>query len=769
MKRGIGLLISLLLWASLAQANTAFTIQDIRLEGLQRVSPGVVFRNFPLSTGDQATTRNLSEATRKLFASGYFDDVDLLRDGDVLILKLVERPSISKINLEGNSVLKDEDLLNGLKQTGLQEGDVLKRATIEQIRQDLIEVYAGQGRYGAAVDTTVEPLAENRVALNIKINEGQIASIQHINIVGNTVYSDEELKELFSLKLPNFWSFYKKDDRYARQKLSGDLERLRSYYQDSGYINFAVDSTQVSITPDKKHIYITVNVTEGEKFTVRDVNVVGELVVAEEELESKLTVAAGDVFSRKQVTVSQEALQRRIGDAGYMFANVSPLPELHDDNTVSLKFFVSPGKRTYVRRINIKGNTRTADDVVRQHLTQLEAAVASNALIELSKQRLEKTSYFKTVNVDTRPVPGTDDQVDLEYTVEEQQSGSFSASVGFSQSSGIILGLQLQQDNFLGTGKKVGIGVSNSDVLTEYSYSFTDPYYTVDGVSRGFNFYYRTRDLNEDNVSAFSSDEIGGGVVFGYPINEYERLSFGLDLKHLTINTNGSETPDEIYDFLDAEGDSFLNLIATLGWSSNHLNRGFFPTKGYSHGLSLEMALPGSDLGYAKALYNFRLYSPITDDQQWVTSFKARAGYGVELGGNEFPFFEHFYAGGLKTVRGYQQNTLGPRDSKDDPFGGNAFISGGAELIFPTPFVGDKSSWRTLLFFDAGNVFDSSCSDTAVECEDGVQLDELRFSTGFALSWLTPIGPLSFALAVPLNDKDGDETEFFQFSLGQSF
>ena len=408
MKRGIGLLISLLLWASLAQANTAFTIQDIRLEGLQRVSPGVVFRNFPLSTGDQATTRNLSEATRKLFASGYFDDVDLLRDGDVLILKLVERPSISKINLEGNSVLKDEDLLNGLKQTGLQEGDVLKRATIEQIRQDLIEVYAGQGRYGAAVDTTVEPLAENRVALNIKINEGQIASIQHINIVGNTVYSDEELKELFSLKLPNFWSFYKKDDRYARQKLSGDLERLRSYYQDSGYINFAVDSTQVSITPDKKHIYITVNVTEGEKFTVRDVNVVGELVVAEEELESKLTVAAGDVFSRKQVTVSQEALQRRIGDAGYMFANVSPLPELHDDNTVSLKFFVSPGKRTYVRRINIKGNTRTADDVVRQHLTQLEAAVASNALIELSKQRLEKTSYFKTVNVDTRPVPGTD-------------------------------------------------------------------------------------------------------------------------------------------------------------------------------------------------------------------------------------------------------------------------------------------------------------------------------------------------------------------------
>ncbi|MFW1676664.1 outer membrane protein assembly factor BamA [Pontibacter sp. JAM-7] len=769
MKRGIGLLISLLLWASLAQANTAFTIQDIRLEGLQRVSPGIVFRNFPLGTGDQATSRNLADATRKLFASGYFDDVDVLRDGDVLILKLVERPSISRINLEGNSVLKDEDLLNGLKQTGLQEGDVLKRSTLEQIRQDLVGVYAAQGRYGAAVEASVEPLQENRVALNIMINEGQVASIQHINIVGNTVYSDEELKELFSLKLPNFWTFYKKDDRYAREKLNGDLERLRSYYQDSGYINFNINSTQVSITPDKKHIYITVNVSEGERFTIRDVNVVGEMVVPEDELETQLTLTAGDIFSRRQITASQEALQRRIGDAGFMFANVSPVPELHEDNTVSIKFFVSPGKRTYVRRINIKGNTRTADEVVRQHLSQMEAAVASNALIEQSKQRLQRTGYFKNINVDTRQVPGTDDQVDLEYTLEEQQSGSFSASVGFSQSSGIILGLQLQQDNFLGTGKKVSVGVSNSATLTEYSYSFIDPYYTVDGVSRGFNLYYRKRDLNEDNVSAYSSDEIGGGVVFGYPINENERLNFGLDIKKLTINTNGVETPNEIYDFIEEEGDSYLNLVATLSWSSNHLNRGFFPTKGYSHGISLELGLPGSDLGYAKALYNFRYYAPITDDQQWITSFKARAGYGIESGGNEFPFFEHFYAGGLKTVRGYQQNTLGPRDSKDDPFGGNAFVSGGAEFIFPTPFVGDKSSWRTLLFLDGGNVFDTSCSSTAVECEDGVQLDELRFSTGFALSWLTPIGPLSFALAVPLNDKEGDETEFFQFSLGQSF
>ncbi|MGB0282334.1 MAG: outer membrane protein assembly factor BamA [Neptuniibacter sp.] len=770
MKRGIGFLLAFFLWASVAQANTAsFTVEDIRIEGLQRVSPGIVFRNFPVNAGDQVNSAALARSTRQLFKSGYFEDIQLQREGSVLVLQLVERPAISLIKLEGNKVLEDEALLDGLKQTGLQEGDVFKRATLEQIKQDLVRVYSSQGRYGASVETEVEPLPGNRVALNINIKEGSVATIQHINIVGNDVYSDEELKELFSLKLPNFFSFYKKDDRYARQKLSGDLERLRSYYLDSGYVNFSIDSTQVSITPDKRHVYITINVTEGDKYTIRDVDIAGDMVVSEEELLDVVRVEAGQTFSRRLITQSQDALVKRIGDEGYMFANISPAPELHDDNTVTVKFFLDPGKRTYVRRINVQGNTRTADDVIRQHLKQMEAAVASNELIEQSKVRLEKTGYFKTVNVQTVPVPGTDDQVDIEYSVEEQQSGSFSASVGFSQSSGIILGFQLQQDNFLGTGKKVGVGISNSDTLTEYSYSFVDPYYTVDGVSRGFNVYYRERDFDEDNTSAFSTDEFGGGVNFGYPINEYQRLNFGASIEQVTINTNSLNTPAEITQYLADEGDEYLNFTLSASWSDNHLNRGFFPTKGYSQSASLEVGIPGSDLSYYRALYNAKWYQPLTDDRYWIVSLKGRLGYGGELGDNEYPFYKHFYAGGLKTVRGYEQNTLGPKDSLDDPVGGDVMITGGAEFIFPVPFVKDKSSWRTLFFIDGGNVFDTNCSSVSTNCEDGVKLDELRFSAGFGLSWLTPIGPLSVALAVPLNDKDDDETEVFQFALGQTF
>jgi outer membrane protein insertion porin family len=769
MKRCIGIFLTLFFWMSCAQANSFF-VEDIRLEGLQRVSPGIVFRNFPVSAGDDVDELALASSTRKLFKSGYFDDIQLKRDGNVLILTLLERPSVSLIKLEGNSVLESDMLLDGLKQTGLQEGDVFKRSTLEQIRQDLVRLYSSQGRYGASVDTLVEALSGNRVALNINIKEGQVATIQHINVVGNSVYSDEELKELFSLKLPHFWSFYKKDDRYARQKLSGDLERLRSYYMDSGYINFSIDSTQVSITPDRKHVYITVNVTEGEQYTVRGVDLAGEMVVSEDELQKVVRVSEGQVFSRSLVTASQDALVRRIGDAGYMFANVSPAPEKHDDNTVTVKFFLDAGKRTYVRRINISGNTRTADDVVRQHLKQMEAGIASNELIQQSKLRLEKTGYFKTVNVETRPVPGTNDQVDLQYTVEEQQSGSFSASVGFSQSSGIILGFNLQQDNFLGTGKKVGIGISNSDTLTEYSYSFTDPYYTVDGVSRGFNAYYRERDFDEDNASAFSTDEFGGGVNFGYPIDDYQRLNFGVSIEQISINTS-SETPEEIEQYLLDEGDEYLNFRTTIGWSDNHLNRGFFPTKGYSQNASLELSLPGSDLTYYKALYSAKWYQPLTEERSWIFALRGRMGYGDTLGDNEFPFFRHFFAGGLRSVRGFEQNTLGPRDSETDPFGGNVMLTGGADFIFPTPFVKEKSSWRTLLFIDGGNVFDTECS-TAVgagQCDEGVHLDELRYSAGFGLSWLTPIGPLSFAIAKPLNEKDGDETEVFQFALGQTF
>ncbi|GAA0695682.1 outer membrane protein assembly factor BamA [Marinobacterium maritimum] len=769
MKRKLGLFFVSMLWMAQAQAATLpFEVNDIRLEGLQRVEPGIVFRNFPVTAGDQLTRSQLSDAVRELFKSGYFADVQAERDGEVLVLKLQERPSVALINIEGNDVIKEEDLLNGLKQSGLQEGDVFRRSALDQISLDLLRVYTSQGRYGADIHTEVEPLSGNRVQLNITINEGQVATIQHINIVGNTVFSDEELKDLFSLKLPNFWSFYTKSDRYAREKMTGDLERLRSWYLDRGYINFNIDSAQVSITPDKQHVYITVGITEGEQYTVRDVSVAGEMVVPQDVMQQALPIETGEIFSRKDMTQGQDRLVRLLGDEGYMFANVSPVPEPHDDNTVSIKYFVEPGKRTYVRRINIKGNTRTADEVIRRELEQMEAGIVSSQDIERSKTRLDKTGYFKSVNVETRPVPGTDDQVDLEYSVEEQQSGQFTASVGFSQNDGLILDLGVQQDNFMGSGKKVGFSISNSSTRTEYSFNYLDPYFTVDGVSRGFNVYYRERDYEEDDISSYTADEAGGGVTFGYPIDDYQRLSFSGDVELIQLNTF-TGTAEEVKSFIDEEGDSFVNWKLTAGWSDNHLNRGFFPTRGYAQGASIEMAVPGSDLSYIRAQYNSKLYRPLNDDETWVMSLRGRAGYGDSLGSNNYPFFKHFYAGGLKTVRGYANNSLGPLDSNEDPFGGNLMLTGSAELIFPMPFMADKSAWRSLVFLDAGNVYTTNCLASQVNCSEDVDLGELRYSVGMGISWLTPIGPLSVSLGMPLNDKENDDTEVFQFALGQTF
>ncbi|WP_372737991.1 outer membrane protein assembly factor BamA [Neptunomonas sp.] len=774
MKNKFGLVLGLVLLAGSVNAAFApFQVQDIRLEGVQRVEAGVVFRNFPIASGDMVNEGNLAEATKQLFKSGYFEDISIAREDGYLILTVKERPSISLIKLAGNKVIKKEDLLKGLSQSGLREGDVFKRSALDQIEQDLLRLYVGQGRYGAAISTSVEPLSGNRVALNIDIKEGSIASIQHINIIGNSTYSDEELKKLFSLKLPSFWSFYTKDDRYAREKLSADLERLRSHYMDRGYVNFAIDSTQVSITPDKKNVFITVNIHEGEQYTIRDVDVSGDLVIAEEALKGAISVKQGDVFSRKAMIDAQDAMSKMLGDKGYMFANINPAPSVHEeDKSVSLKFFVDPGKQTYVRRINVRGNSRTADDVVRREMQQMEAAIVSTSNIEKTKQKLDRTGYFRSVNLETSRVAGTDDQVDLNYTVEEQQSGQFTASVGFSQNDGIILDLGVQQDNFFGSGKKVGFNLTNSSTAKEASFNYLDPYFTVDGVSRGFDVFYRKSDFEEDDVSSYSLDEYGGGVTFGYPIDDFQRLSFSLGIETIEVNTNDEVPVDEIQSFIDTEGNEYLNLKGTLAWSNNHLNRLLFPSSGYSHQASLEVSVPGSDLSYYKALYQAKYYKPFVDDSGWILGLKGRLGYAQSYGDNTYPFFKHFFAGGLRTVRGYSNNSLGPRDSNDDPFGGNMMVVGGAELIFPLPFIENQSSWRSLFFVDAGNVFTTEClssTSAASLCSEGVEFEELRYSAGLGISWLSPLGPLSFSIAQALNEKATDETEIFQFSLGQSF
>lgn len=767
MKIRIGLLFSLALFSAVVGAQS-FTVEDVRLEGLQRVEPGLVLRNLDIDSGQSVGQGEIAEATRRVFRTGYFDDIRIARDGNVLIVRVQERPAVSLIRLEGNKVLEDEALLDGLKQNGLREGDVFKRATLEKIRQDLLRLYAGQGRYGAAIEAEVEPLSENRVALNIDIKEGKVATIQHVNIVGNTVFSDEELKDEFSLKLPGFWDFFSDSDKYAREKLAGDLERLRSYYLDRGFINFTIDSSQVSLSPDKKHVYITVSVTEGEKFTVGNVAVAGDLVIDEQDLLSAVTVAKGTTFSRREMTESQDALIRKLGDKGYLFANVSPVPQINDDNTVNLQFFIAPGKLTYVRRISIKGNTKTADVVARRSMSQMEGGLVSSAAIERSKQRIAQTGYFKDVNVETAAVPGTDDQVDLEYSVIEDNTGNFSASVGFSQTSGAILNLSVEQENFLGSGNSVGFGVTQSDTITEYKFSYVEPYYTVDGVSRGYNIFSRETHYDEENVSNYSTDTLGAGVNFGYPMDDYQRLNFGLNYEGLKVKPS-NDASDEVKDYIDQEGDSFNIFNVQLGWSDNHLNRKIFPTQGYSQSASVEIGIPGSDLSYHKEQYKGRIYYPLTKDKEGlIGSLRGRLAFAGKLGDNAYPFFKNYYSGGLSSVRGFQSNSLGPRDSENDPFGGNVAIDMSAELIFPVPFIKDSSSMRTLLFADAGNVFLTECP-TNNSCDSGIKLDELRYSAGFGFSWLTPIGPISIALSRALNAEDIDEERFFEFALGRTF
>ncbi|KOP55640.1 MULTISPECIES: outer membrane protein assembly factor BamA [Pseudomonas syringae group] len=774
----------------------SFTISDIRVNGLQRVSAGSVFGALPLNVGEQADDGRLVEATRSLFKTGFFQDIQLGRDGNVLVISVVERPSVASIEIEGNKAISTEDLMKGLKQSGLAEGEIFQRATLEGVRNELQRQYVAQGRYSAEVDAEVVPQPRNRVGLKININEGTVASIQHINVVGNTVFSDEDLTDLFELKTSNWLSFFKNDDKYAREKLSGDLERLRSYYLDRGYINMDIASTQVSITPDKKNVYITVNINEGEKYSVKSVKLSGDLKVPEDQVKSLLLVQPGQVFSRKVMTTTSELITRRLGNEGYTFANVNGVPTPNnEDHTVDITFVVDPGKRAYVNRINYRGNTKSEDEVLRREMRQMEGGWASTYLIDQSKTRLDRLGFFKEVNVETPPVPGTDDQVDVNYAVEEQASGSITASVGFAQSAGLILGGSISQNNFLGTGNKVSIGLTRSEYQSRYNFSYVDPYYTPDGVSLGYNAFYRTTnydDLDVD-VASYAVDSLGAGINLGYPISETSRLTYGLTVQQDEIKT-GKYTVDEIFDFVQKEGDKYLNFKGSVGWSESTLNKGVLATRGHSQSLVFESTLPGSDLSFFKLDYRAQYFHPITDN--YTLRLHTELGYGDGYGSTSgLPFYENYYAGGFNSVRGFKDSTLGPRstpsrgasvtgnqgtladpDQDPLPFGGNALVQGGVEVMFPLPFVKDQRSLRTSVFWDVGNVFNTKCdssktsaSGKKVECND-IDLSGMASSVGIGVTWITALGPLSFALAMPIKKPDDEaETQVFQFSLGQTF
>lgn len=770
-------LAALLITSTQMALAAEFTVSDIRVEGLQRVSAASVFNAFPVSANESVDDRELADAAKELFATGLFDDIRLARDGNVLVIHVVERPSISRIEIEGNSQVADEDLRNGMAEAGLAEGQVLQRASLDEVQRQLEQLYHSQGRYSASIDTSIEPVDRNRVQVNIEVNEGAVAKIRQINIVGNQAFDDETLRDLLQLEDRPGWFFgWFSDDEYSREKLSGDLEALRSHYLDRGYVNFAITSTQVAISPDKSQIFVTINVDEGQRYRIGDIRFAGDLILAESEARSLVGAESGDIYSRSVLTDSAEALRQELGAEGFAFANVESIPEVAaSGDTVDVTFLVEPGRRAYVRRINFEGNTTTQDEVLRREMTQMEGAPASTDKISQSRERLERLGFFRQVDVETRPVPGEPDQVDVTYNVEEQPSGSISASVGYSQSAGVIYGASLSQKNFLGTGNRVNVGAQRSDTYTSLNFGFTDPYWTLDGISRGYNLFYRETDYEDSDISTYSTDAYGGSIDFGYPINELSRLNFGVGLEDLSIETY-DDTPAEIVEYTDSQGEDAMSYKLTASWTRNNLNRGIMPTDGSYQRVSLETAVPGSDAEYYKLRYSGQKLFELSPD--WSLKFSTALGYADTIGNNPYPFYENFYSGGLGSVRGFTGNTLGPATTErgngdDDTLGGNVLVEGSAELIYPFPWIEDRRSLQTSVFFDAGNTFLTECYDVpegfTSNCESGVHLDELRYSVGLGLSWLTPVGPLTFSVAKPLNDEEGDDTQTFQFSLGQTF
>ena len=715
------------------------------------------------------TGHPLDTAIKSLFKTGFFKDISVERDGSTLIVNVIERPSIAKIVFEGNKDLSKDDLTKALKKIGLSEGQTFDRQLLDKVEQELNRQYLSHGKYGLKIKTEVSPLTRNRVGINITISEGKVSKIKQINVVGNTVFDEKTLLDNIELSTSNWLSFYTKDDQYSKQKLSADLESLRSYYLDRGYINFAIESTQVAITPDKKDIYVTINVKEGDVYSLEKVKLSGNLIVAPEELIKLVSVGPGEIFSRKNATQTSKAISDRLGDDGYAFANVNMVPEIHESTkTVDMTFFVDPGKRAYVHHINFKGNTKTRDEVLRREMRQMESSWASSSKIERSKTRLERLGYFESVNIETPPVVGTNDQIDVDYSIVEKASGNLSAGVGFSQVQGIVINANVSQDNVFGSGKRINLGFNNSDYLTSYQFGMFNPYFTSNGVSMGYNMGYTKRNAGQINIANYSTSVINAGMDFGIPLNEFDQFRFGIDGKHTDLSTT-TNSSTKISDFINKEGNSFLTISPTLNWTHDTLNKKVFPSQGGQQRLSGSITVPGSDLNYFKVSYKHQLYFPLAKD--FIFRLQGEAAYGDGYGDTkELPFFENYFAGGTGSVRGFKNNTLGPRDSNSYPLGGASKIIGNAELFFPVPFLSETKSVRLGTFLDAGSL------------SENLSVSEMRYSAGISGEWLSPFGALSVSAAVPLNagsteyekstgetDVIKDQKQLFQFNFGQNF
>ncbi|MCW9024396.1 MAG: outer membrane protein assembly factor BamA [Gammaproteobacteria bacterium] len=741
-----------------AYAYESFVIKDIRLEGLQRITLGTVFNYLPVKVGDTLDNKLGAQAIRSLYKSGFFKDVRVEREGDVLVIFVAERPAISNIKFEGNSDITTEQLETSLKQLGLSKGRVLDRSLLDKVEQELKRQYFGLGKYGVQLKSTTRQLERNRVDVTINIAEGDAAKIVAINITGNKAFTSVLLKREMKLAEESFWGGR---NQYSKQLLGGDLENIKSFYLDRGYINFKIESSQVSLTPDKEGVYITVNLNEGDQYTVRDVKLAGDLIVPETELQPLISLKSGNIFSRKQSLDTSERITDRLGQEGYAFANVNLVPDVDKDTkTVALTVFVDPGRRVYVHRVNITGNTKTRDKVIRREVRQMEGDWMSTKLVSQSRTRLDKLGYFEEVNVETPSVPGTSDQVDVNLNVSERPTGNLSAGIGYSDSDGALINFSITQENFVGTGNQVGLALDRSQVSTKASLNYTNPYYTDDGISRGFRLYYQEIDTADTTITNYLSESHGLSVTYGFPLSENDRAWASLGYDNTRLFVDDTVTAQEILDFVDENGSVYDEYKISPGWSRDRRNRRILPNKGSYTRAGLDVAVPGSDLEFYKVNFSHTHYFPL--GKMVTLMAKGTLGYGEAYGDtNKLPPFENYYAGGTTSVRGYDSSSLGPRDpATDSPIGGNKKVVGNMELILPNPFTDKSTSTRISTFFDIGNVFGANQS---------IKSNELRQSAGLSFLWLAPVGAMRFSYAVPLNDVEGDSIQNFQFTLGSPF
>ena len=781
-----------------------FVVTDIGFNGLQRLTADSLYPVLPISVGDTVTDSSLAASIKALYATENFANIQSRVDGGKLRFDMVERPIIAEVNFDGNKLIPKEGLQQGLKNAGLATGDVLKQATLQGVANELQQQYISQGYYNSNIEVDQTLLDGNRVKLDVRFIEGKPAKVVDINIIGNKHFSDSQIKDVFAVKESSWTRLLSKSDRYAQEKLAASLENLKALYLNDGYVRFSVDNAVLNISEDKQSVFIEVSLTEGEKYQFGDINFLGQPKFDKEELRQLVTFAPNEQYSQAKLDATTAALKGRYGNEGYYLAQVRPVPRINDaTKVVDIDYYIDPARPIYVRRINFNGNLRTEDEVLRREMRQLEGTLSSNEKIQLSRTRLMRTGFFKSVNVDVKPVPNQPDQVDVNYTVEEQPSGSSTIAAGYSQSGGVTFQLDLTQNNFMGTGNKVKAALSRSETRDSYSLGYTNPYFTENGVSQGVSAYYRETKYDDRNVNNYVTDSYGGTLNYSYPVDETKRVSAGFNYDNTSVRGGNRLGVSSVQQIIDGGGtfeqynnddnefsgrtgfkndyDSY-NLL--LGWDYSTLDRPVFPTKGMSHTVDATVGL-GGDASYQKLTYRGNVYYPFYKD--WVARGYTKLGYG-----NDLPFYENFYAGGYGSVRGYESSTLGPKSQsysdainddvrfKDEEVGGNALVSFGTELILPMPFKGDWADQvRPVIFAEGGQVFDTTDKenrtflDPVSGRDTGVPLltqdNKLRFSAGAGVTWYTPIGPISLSYAVPIGDKDGDETENVQFQIGSTF